>query len=170
MKKIQVSIYKVKYDGTQKYVACENSIPDGRFWKGKKCSNYIAIAESSVAAVCASCVNKVVEPPILKSVQEKSDKPRGWKFMKVYVHLDGTVYHKGVDQPSLKGTLPATAVSKNDSKQKMTKQEKLERLSFVGRQIQHLKAELFSETRKGKKLEITKQLSKLNRELTKLSK
>jgi hypothetical protein len=170
MKKIQSSIYKVKYVGSQKYIACENSIPDGRFWKGKKCNNYVAIAETSIAAVCSACVNKVVEPPVLKHVQEKSDKPRGWKFMKVYVHANGTVFHKGVEQPNLKGTLPVTDVSAKDTKKKMSKQEKADRLVIVGKQIQHLKAELFGETRKGKKSEIAKQLSKLNRELTKLSK
>ena len=168
--KVKNSIYKVKYVDDRKHVACENSIPDGRFWKGKICRNFVAVAETSVAAVCWQCVAKIVEPPIQRSVQEKSDKPKGWKFMKVYVHKDGTVYHKGIEQPSLKGTLPVTVIQPKEDKKKMSKQEKADRLGTIGKEIQSLKAELFAETRKGKKSEITRTLSKLNRELSKLSK
>ena len=89
--------------------------------------------------------------------------------MKLYVHKDGTVYHKGVEQPSLHGTLPVTSTTDKPEKKKLSKQEKLDRLLVVGKEIKHLKAELFAETRKGKKVEITKKLSKLNRELSKLS-
>jgi hypothetical protein len=168
--KIKESIYKTKHVDGKKYVQCENSIPDGRFWKGKICKEYVAVAETSVAAVCYLCVNKIVEAPIFKGIQEKSDKPKGWKFMKLYVHKDGTVYHKGVEQPSLKGTLPVTNVADKPEKKRLSKQEKSDRVLVVGKEIQSLKAELFAETRKGKKAEITKKLSKLNRELSKLSK
>lgn len=34
-------------------------------------------------------------------------KPRGWHFKKVFVDKFGNVYHKGVIQPELKGTLPS---------------------------------------------------------------
>lgn len=168
--KVKNSIYKVKYINNEKYIACENSIPDGRFWKGRLCNNFVKVAETSIAAVCYRCVNKIVEPPVQKTVQEKSDKPKGWKFMKVYVHKDGTVYFKGVEQPSLKGTLPVTVIQPKEDKKKMSKQEKADRLAVLGKEIQSLKAELFTETRKGKKAEITKKLSKFNRELSKLSK
>ena len=168
--KVKDSIYKVKQVDGRKYVACENSIPDGRFWKGRLCTNFVSVADTSVAAVCWQCVNKIVEAPIQRNVQEKSDKPKGWKFMKVYVHKDGTVYHKGIEQSSLKGTLPVTVIQPKEDKKKMSKQEKSDRLASLGKEIQHLKAELFGETRKGKKTEITRKLSKLNRELSKLSK
>lgn len=167
--KIKESIYKTKHVDGKKYVQCENSIPEGRFWKGIICREYVSVAETSIAAVCYLCVNKVVEAPIIKGIQEKSDKPKGWKFMKLYVHKDGTVYHKGVEQPSLHGTLPVTSTTDKPEKKKLSKQEKLDRLLVVGKEIKHLKAELFAETRKGKKVEITKKLSKLNRELSKLS-
>lgn len=168
--KVKDSIYKVKYVNNERFVACENSIPEGRFWKGKICNNYVKVAETTIAAVCYLCVNKIVEPPVQKSIQEKSDKPKGWKFMKVYVHKDGTVYFKGVEQPSLKGTLPVTVIQPKEDKKKMSKQEKVDRYAAVGKEIQSLKADLFTETRKGKKAEIARKLSKLNRELTKLAK
>ena len=74
-----------------------------------------------------------------------------------------------IEQPSLKGTLPVTVIQPKDDKKKMSKQEKADRYLVVGKEIQSLKAELFGETRKGRKAEIARKLSKLNRELTKLS-
>ena len=35
-------------------------------------------------------------------------KPRGWHFRDVFVDVEGNVYHKGVEQPDLKGTLEST--------------------------------------------------------------
>jgi hypothetical protein len=32
-------------------------------------------------------------------------KPRGWHFRDVFVDSEGNVYHKGIEQPELKGTL-----------------------------------------------------------------
>ena len=98
----------------------------------------------------------------------KSDKPKGWKFMKEYVHTDGTVYHKGVEQPSLKGTLPVTVIDAKPEKKKLTKQEKEDARQALGKEIEALKAKLFHETRKGKKSELTRALSKANRQLKKL--
>ena len=34
----------------------------------------------------------------------------GWHFMNEFVDKDGNVFHKGVEQPKLKGTLPPTKV------------------------------------------------------------
>ena len=35
-------------------------------------------------------------------------KPRGWALKKEFVDSEGNVYHKGILQPELKGTLPPT--------------------------------------------------------------
>jgi len=32
-------------------------------------------------------------------------RPRGWSLKKVFVDNDGNVFHKGVEQPELKGTI-----------------------------------------------------------------
>ena len=37
-------------------------------------------------------------------------RPSGWHFMNEFVDKDGNVFHKGVEQPKLKGTLPPTKV------------------------------------------------------------
>tara|TARA_Y100001938_G_C7887762_1_gene328278 strand:- start:164 stop:457 length:294 start_codon:yes stop_codon:yes gene_type:complete len=39
-----------------------------------------------------------------------SGRPSGWHFMKEFVDKDGKVFHKGVEQPKLFGTLPATKI------------------------------------------------------------
>lgn len=39
-----------------------------------------------------------------KEEKEDKNKPRGWHLMKEYVDKDGNVFHKGIEQPHLKGT------------------------------------------------------------------
>ena len=38
-------------------------------------------------------------------------RPAGWHFMNEFVDKDGNVFHKGKEQPKLKGTLPPTKVT-----------------------------------------------------------
>jgi predicted translin family RNA/ssDNA-binding protein len=68
----------------------------------------------------------------------------------------------------LKGTLPATVIEPKEPKKKMTKEEKQDAISKLGLEIKSLKAVLITETRKGKRAEATRKLSKANRELKKL--
>lgn len=42
-------------------------------------------------------------PEITTKIEIK--RPRGWSLKAVYVDPDGTVFHKGVEQPELKGTI-----------------------------------------------------------------
>ena len=43
-----------------------------------------------------------------KKKKREWPRPAGWHWMKEFVDKDGTVYHKGVEQPDLKGTRPVT--------------------------------------------------------------
>ena len=43
-----------------------------------------------------------------KVIKIKSGRPAGWHFMSEFVDKDGNVFHKGVEQPELKGTLKPT--------------------------------------------------------------
>ena len=43
-------------------------------------------------------------------------RPAGWHFMKEFVDKDGTVFHRGVEQPELKDTLEPTIVIKTKVK------------------------------------------------------
>jgi len=132
------------------------------------CNRIVEKVDVNVAKVkCWKCVSKLVKGPELKS-SVKSDKPRGWKFMKEYVHTDGTVYHKGIEQPELKGTLPVTTIVVKEEKKKLTKQEKANLQAKLGTEIQKLKAAMFNENRKTKRAELQRTLQKLNRQLSKL--
>jgi len=59
---------------------------------------------------------------------EGPKKPKGWRFMKVFVDSDGNVFHKGEEQPTLKGTLPTTVIVPKEKKSTFHKeQEKAEK-------------------------------------------
>jgi hypothetical protein len=161
--------FKTKNDANGlRMMQCQNSIPNGKWWKGQICNEYCLVGDQATAVLCSRCVQKHVEPPVPRGSSVKSDKPRGWKFMKEFVAPDGTVYHKGIEQPSLKGTLPATKIEPKEPKKKMSKQEKEVEVAALGKEIAKLKAELFAETRKTKKAEITRALSKATRQLKKV--
>ena len=161
--------FKTKFDDrNRRMMICQNSVPNGKWWKGEICNNFCFVGDSATAVLCSSCVQKHVEPPMQRGAANSSGRPRGWKFMKEFVAEDGTVFFKGVEQPSLKGTLPVTKIEPKEPKKKMSKQEKLERSAALGKEIGKLKAALFAETRKTKKAEITRALSKANRELKKV--
>tara|TARA_S200000501_G_scaffold333524_1_gene336988 strand:- start:174 stop:617 length:444 start_codon:yes stop_codon:yes gene_type:complete len=49
-------------------------------------------------------------PEVSKPAYQPTGRPSGWHFMNEFVDKDGTVYHKGKEQPKLKGTLPPTKV------------------------------------------------------------
>jgi hypothetical protein len=50
---------------------------------------------------------KPAKKPAKKSVEGK---PRGWHLMAEFVDSEGNVFHKGVEQPQLKGTIPPTKI------------------------------------------------------------
>ena len=47
-------------------------------------------------------------PEQKKPKRVSTGRPAGWHWMKEFVDKDGTVYHKGVEQPDLKLTRPVT--------------------------------------------------------------
>ena len=50
-------------------------------------------------------------------------RPAGWHFMNEFVDKDGNVFHKGKEQPKLKGTLPPTNVKPKKKTKRRTKDE-----------------------------------------------
>lgn len=151
------------------YMICQNSEPGGKYWKGKFCTNFQRIgSEKTEAVLCWRCTSAIADPPVTPTAAVKSDKPKGWKFMKVFVDKDGTVYHKGEEQPDLKGTLPITVIEPKPEKKKLTKQEKEAEIQALGQEIASYKAQLFANITKGKRAEINRSLSKANRQLKKL--
>jgi hypothetical protein len=62
-----------------------------------------------------------------KSVKPKTGRPAGWHFMNEFVDKDGNVFHKGKEQPELKGTLEPTIVKPRKKKKKLSADQKLQR-------------------------------------------
>ena len=61
-----------------------------------------------------------------KPTRVKTGRPSGWHFMNEFVDKDGNVFHKGKEQPKLKGTLPPTKVK--PVKKKKTKRRTKEQI------------------------------------------
>ena len=83
---------------------------------------------------------------VTKSTSYKpTGRPAGWHWMAEFVDKDGNVFHKGVEQPKLKGTLPPTKVKKPKKKVKRrTKDEILvakynEKKAILKKEIQKQK-------------------------------
>jgi hypothetical protein len=66
---------------------------------------------------------------MMPSLRKKitTGRPPGWHFMNEFVDKDGTVFHKGKEQPDLKGTLKPTKVKPVKKRKKLTADEKLQR-------------------------------------------
>ncbi len=96
-----------------KYIYCSNN-----------CGRELKVHSNIESALCWRCTAKKYYPPPDIKTNQKSDKPRGWKFMKEFVDKDGTVYFEGVEQPKLKGKKEITDVEKIKKEQKKKSIEK----------------------------------------------
>ena len=62
-------------------------------------------------------------PEQSKPKRIKTGRPSGWHFMNEFVDKDGTVFHKGKEQPDLKGTLPPTKIKPKKKVKRRTREE-----------------------------------------------
>lgn len=123
------------------------------------------IDDNVESITCYNCVIDMLqsyEQPVQKKQTTKSGYPKGWRFMKLFVHSDGTVYHKGIEQPELKGTQEPTVIV---AKPKKTKQQKREEKQNALVEYNKLKKELKGEKRKTFKKKIETKLKKLQKQL-----
>ena len=65
----------------------------------------------------------MVGMPTEKPKKVSTGRPAGWHFMNEFVDKDGNVFHKGVEQPDLKGTLPPTKVEPKKKAKRRTKEQ-----------------------------------------------
>ena len=104
---------------------------NGQRWlQCKSCYEYKKVDKNIKAVTCGRCtlINTLKLKPMdefFKSVKPKTGRPAGWHFMNEYVDKDGNVFHKGKEQPKLKGTLKPTKVKPRKKKKKLTADEKL---------------------------------------------
>ena len=104
-----------------------------RYMQCKHCqSEYVQTGEDSVAVTCSMCTQRLclshmsleeMMPSLRKKVS--TGRPPGWHFMNEFVDKKGNVFHKGKEQPELKGTLKPTKVKPIKRKKKLTADEKL---------------------------------------------
>ena len=81
--------------------------------------------EDATAVTCTDCVQEGLYeqfggPDV--TLKKSSGRPRGWKWMAVFVDRDGTVFHRGIEQPELKGTLEPSKIK--DKGNRLNKKEK----------------------------------------------
>ena len=93
-------------------------------------SVYVIVDEGTVAVSCSDCtvrrsLSLMPMDKFFKSVKPKTGRPAGWHFMNEFVDRDGNVFHKGKEQPKLKGTLPPTKVKPPKKRKKLSADEKL---------------------------------------------
>ena len=104
-----------------------------RYMQCKVCqSEYVQTGETTVAVTCSLCTQRLclshmsLEEMIPSLMKKKTTgRPPGWHFMKEFVDKDGNVFHKGKEQPELKGTLKHTKVKPPKKRKKLTADEKL---------------------------------------------
>ena len=100
-----------------------------RYMECKVCqSEYVSCDEDIVAVTCSNCIVKIDMikfPNTIKKQKVSSGRPPGWHFMNEFVDKDGNVFHKGKEQPDLKGTLEPTKVKPSKKRKKLTADQKL---------------------------------------------
>ena len=92
------------------------------------CGHYVVVGESATGVKCSNCVMKTMmnqypyeEPKSYKP----TGRPVGWHWMSEFVDKDGNVFHKGKEQPKLKGTLKPTKVKPPKKTKRRTKEQML---------------------------------------------
>ena len=87
----------------------------------KRCFN---LDNSTIKVTCSYCVLSIVGMPTeTKQTYRPTGRPSGWHFMNEFVDKDGNVFHKGKEQPDLKGTLPPTKIKPKKKAKRRTKEE-----------------------------------------------
>ena len=166
MKKKKYSYKTIKRDG-KRFMICKNSNPENKYFNGTICQNYEEVAEYTISVLCSCCTRSITAPPEINKGYQSKGMVRGWQFMKEFVHEDGRVFHKGVEQPKLKGTLPPTP--KPESKRKLSKQEKEQLKNKLAQQMIFVRGELSKAKWKKDQRKFRTDLNKIERQLKKLN-
>jgi len=81
------------------------------------------VSTNAKSVIGSRAVMGMVGLPKEKPKKVSTGRPAGWHFMNEFVDKDGTVFHKGVEQPKLKGTLKPTKVVPKKKTKRRTKEE-----------------------------------------------
>lgn len=124
-----------------------------------ECGALVTVSYNTARVLCSQCIIETWEVPVTDK-KKKEGYPRGWKFMAEFVHADGTVYFKGIEQPELKGKLEPTVIA---VKEKISKTEKKKQEQNLLEEYHALKKKLKSETKKTVKKKIEKRLNQISK-------
>jgi hypothetical protein len=122
-------------------------------------------SDDCVTVTCWECVIDVqqeFDTPTKKRQLTAQGYPKGWRFMKEFVHANGTVYHKGVEQSDLKGAIKATEIV---VKPKKSKAQKAQEKADILKRYAELKKSLKKETRKTVVRKIESELKRLQKQI-----
>ena len=90
-----------------------------------RCGRWVDnVSEEAKSVVCSYCVLRAI-PIEEKKGYTPTGRPAGWHWMNEFVDKDGNVFHKGKEQPKLKGTLPPTKVKPKKKIKRRTKEQML---------------------------------------------
>jgi len=112
-KKIEYHSYT---EGTIRYMSC------------MVCGSYEPVGESATGVKCSNCVMNIMQnqyPLETKPSYTPTGRPAGWHWMVEFVDKDGNVFHKGKEQPKLKGTLKPTKVNPVKKTKRRSKEQML---------------------------------------------
>ena len=152
---------------------CRNSIADESYfaWEHLKdsprCNRWTRVTANTTSVLCSFCTCKTVPPPEIRKGYVSKGRPRGWQFMKEFVDPQGNVFHKGKEQPDLKGTLQPTKIDRTPKK-KLSKQEKQDLKDQIIQQMAMVRGQLKNAKWKKDIKSGTSQLKKLERRLKKI--
>jgi len=151
---------KVEYKEEYRFGTSWNQNPEKqyRYLECKSCGQMVSTSETAKEVICHECIVEFVEPP--KKAYKPSGRPRGWHMMEEFVDSDGTVYHKGVEVPELKGTRPVTKIATTP---KLSKAQKQKIMNDAAAKVHKLKKELAKAKYKKDKAKISRDIKKFSK-------
>ena len=107
-------VYHSYTEGTVRYMSC------------MVCGSYERVGETATGVKCSRCVNMMMMnnyPLETKPSYTPTGRPPGWHWMAEFIDKDGNVFHRGKEQPKLKGTLPPTKVKPRKKIKRRTREQ-----------------------------------------------
>ena len=130
---IYIKVIKMKYKQTHKQKQRSFEMNGGYFIDGiaymdckitgEPVKNVSTDAKSVIGSRALMAKVDKMFPEKAKKKKNPWPRPAGWHWMNEFVDKDGTVYHKGVEKPKLKGTLKPTKVVAKKKTKRRTKEE-----------------------------------------------
>ena len=97
------------------------------------CGREVKVEEDTESVICSvcSCLKAGPTDVMLRAAERAANKedgavkrPKGWHFMEEYVDTQGNVFHKGVEQPELKGSKEPTSIVEKPKVSKFERQKR----------------------------------------------